>query len=135
MNPETLQQLYGGEVGDYISRPNPKATDFQVKLNTNQLESVYSSQVQPKGSVNVKASGIAFNPAALIDNSEPDPLSIQLSQALTKIANEYGINADSQTNTNTNFTPALKDQSSADLQQADDAVRKALEELKALGEL
>jgi hypothetical protein len=133
VNPETRQQLYGGEVSDYFSRLNPKATDFQVKLNSSQLESVYSSQVQPKGSVNVKASGIAFNPAALIDSSGPDPLSIQLSQALSKIAQDYGINADTQTNAN--FTPTIKDQSYEDLQRADDAVRKALEELKTLGEL
>lgn len=132
-NPELMQQLWGGDIGDYLNRPNPKATDFQVKLNSGQLENVYSSQVQPKGPVKVSATGLGFNPASLIERGEPDVLSIQLQQTLSKIAHDYGITPDGQTNTS--FTPALRDQSKDDLQQADDAVRRALEELKSLGEI
>lgn len=133
INPETMQQLWGGEIGDYTNTLHPKATDFQVILNSNQLENVYASQVQPKGSVKVSATGIGFNPASLIDQREPDVLSIQLQQTLSKIAQEHGITSDASVNIN--FTPTIKDQSSDDLRQANDAVRKALEELKTLGEL
>ena len=69
---------------------------------------------------------------ALIER-QPDPLVVQLQATLAQVAQEYGLTSDNQTNID--FKPTLKDQSSDDIQQANDAVLKALEELKSLGEI
>lgn len=133
MNAEQRQQLFGGEISDHFIILNKTAPEFvNAFLNNDQrLDDIYTSQVKPVGQVAVTNSPTNISMDALIER-EPDKAVIQLQNTLTKIANEYGLTSDSSTNVN--FTPSLKDQSSIDIQQANDAVVKALEELKSLGE-
>jgi len=133
LNAEQRQQLFGGEISDHFIILNKTAPEFvNAFLNNDQrLDDIYTSQVKPVGQVAVTNSPTNISMDALIER-EPDKAVIQLQNTLTKIANEYGLTSDSSTNVN--FTPSLKDQSSIDIQQANDAVVKALEELKSLGE-
>jgi hypothetical protein len=127
--------MYGGDINDHV-RPNPLHTDYKVSLESSgDLGGIYSQQVQPTGSLKASSTVIGFNPASLIDRGTPDPLSIQLSNTLAKIANEYGLLDDGLSTINTNFTPVIKDHGTAEIQQANDAVTRALEELKSLGEI
>lgn len=133
MNAEQRQQLFGGEISDHFIIQNKIAPEFVNAFfnNDKRLDDIYTSQVKPIGQVVVTNSPTNISMDVLIER-EPDKAVIQLQNTLTKIANEYGLTSDSSTNVN--FTPSLKDQSSIDIQQANDAVVKALEELKSLGE-
>lgn len=132
MNAEHAHQLFGGEVSDHFVIQGKLAPDFVDSFlnNDQKLGDVYNSQVKPVGHVAVTNSPTNISMDALIER-QPDPLVNQLQDTLSKIAREYSLTSDTQTNTG--FTPSLKDQSNDDIQQANDAVRKALEELKSLG--
>ena len=134
MNAEYAHQLFGGDISDHFTIQGKQSTEFTKSFfnNDQKLADIYKSQVEPVGQVKVTNSPTNVSMEALIER-QPDPLVQQLQNTLTKIAHDYGFTSDSQTNTN--FTPELKDQSTNDIQQANDAVLKALEELKALGEL
>lgn len=134
MNAEYRQQLYGGEISDHFTIQSKSALNFVDTFGNNaqKLEDIYNVQVKPVGAVAVTHSSRNLNPSSLIER-EPDPIVQQLQATLTKIATEHGLIPDSKINTN--FTPDIKDQSIDDIQQANDAVAKALEELKALNEL
>jgi len=132
VNAEHAHQLFGGEVSDHFVIQGKLAPDFVDSFlnNDQKLGDVYNSQVKPVGHVAVTNSPTNISMDALIER-QPDPLVNQLQDTLSKIAREYSLTSDTQTNTG--FTPSLKDQSNDDIQQANDAVRKALEELKSLG--
>ena len=134
MNPEHAHQLFGGEISDHIRVQGKSAPDFTDSFfkNDQKLGDIYNAQVKPVGKIAVTNSPTNMSMDALIER-QPDPLALQLQNALSQIAAEHGLTTDNATNTN--FTPTIKDQSSDDLQQANDAVLKALEELKSLGEL
>jgi hypothetical protein len=134
VNAEHAHQLFGGEISDHIRIQGKTAPDFTDSFlkNDQRLGDIYSSQVKPVGKVAVTNSPTNMSIDALIER-QPDPLALQLQNALSQIAAEHGLTADSMTDVN--FTPSIKDQSSDDVQQANDAVMKALEELKSLGEL
>lgn len=135
MNVEYLHQMYGGDITDHV-KPNPLYTDYKVSLESSgDLGGIYSQKVQPTGSLKASSTAIGFNPASLIDRGAPDPLSMQLSNTLSKIANEYGLIDDGLSTVNTNFTPIIKDHGTAEIQQANDAVTRAMEELRSLGEI
>jgi hypothetical protein len=132
VNAEHAHQLFGGEVSDHFVIQGKLAPDFVDSFfnNDQKLGDVYNSQVKPVGHVAVTNSPTNIRMDALIER-EPDPLVHQLQNTLTKIAQEHGLTSDSKTNAD--FTPSFRDQSNDDIQQANDAVLKALEELKSLG--
>lgn len=134
MNAEYAHQLFGGEISDHFKIQGKLAADFTNNIlnNDRKLEDIYNSQVKPVGNVTVTNSPTNMSMDALIER-QPDPLVLQLQNILSKVAQEYGLTSDNQTNID--FKPALKDQSVDDIQQANDAVMKALEELKSLGEI
>ena len=134
MNPEHLHQLFGGEVSDHFKIQGRLAPEFTADLlnNDQKLGDIYSARVKPVGKVAVTNSPTNINMEALIEH-QPDPLVLQFQDTLSRIASEHGLTSDDFTNVN--FTPSIKDQSSDDLQRANDAVQKALAELKELGEL
>ena len=134
MNAEYTQQLYGGEISDHFKIQGKLAPEFiNSFLNNDQkLGNIYNAQVKPVGQVAVTNSPTNMSMDALIER-QPDPLVVQLQATLAQVAQEYGLTSDNQTNID--FKPTLKDQSSDDIQQTNDAVLKALEELKSLGEI
>lgn len=134
MNPEHLHQLYGGEISDHFKIQGKLAPEFveSVFNNDQRLGDIYNAQVKPVGQVAVTNSPTNMSVDALIER-QPDPLVLQLQNTLSKVAQEYGLTSDDKTNID--FKPTLRDQSSNDIQQANDAVMKALEELKTLGEI
>lgn len=134
MNAEYAHQLFGGEISDHFKIQGKLAPDFvnNILNNDQKLGDIYSAQVKPVGNVTVTNSPTNMSMDALIER-QPDPLVLQLQNTLSKVAQEYGLTSDNQTNID--FKPALKDQSVDDMQQANDAVMKALEELKSLGEI
>jgi len=134
VNAEYAHQLFGGEISDHFKIQGKLAPDFvnNILNNDRKLEDIYNSQVKPVGNVTVTNSPTNMSMDALIER-QPDPLVLQLQNTLSKVAQEYGLTSDNQTNID--FKPALKDQSVDDMQQANDAVMKALEELKSLGEI
>lgn len=129
-----MHQLYGGEVSDHFKVQGKLISEIinATPNNDQRLGDIYNSQVKPIGNVTVTNSPTNMSVDALIER-QPDPLVQQLQNTLTRVAHEYGLMPDNTTNTN--FKPTLKDQSNNDIQQANDAVLKALEELKALGEI
>lgn len=136
MNPEQLQQLYGGEITDHIKIQNQLAPDlFKVIDSGEQLTNIYNNQVKSKGSVNVTNSLIAFNPEHLIDKPSDDHISLSFKDTLNKVAAEIGLTDADGVRYSPEYNPLLKDQSKTDIDQANDAVLKALEELKSLGEI
>lgn len=134
MNAEYAHQLFGGEISDHFKIQNKLAPNFVNNIinNDQKLGDVYNSQVKPIGQVAVTNSPTNMSMDALIER-QPDPLVQQLQATLSKIAREYSLASDNLTNVE--FKPTLKDQSTVDIQQANDAVMKALEELKSLGEI
>lgn len=134
MNAEYAHQLFGGEISDHFKIQNKLVSDLPHTAfnNDHKLSDIYNSQVKPVGNVAITNSPTNMSINALIEH-QPDPLVIQLQNTLTRVAQEYGLAPDNSTNTN--FKPSLKDQSDSDIQQANDAVMKALEELKSLGEI
>lgn len=134
MNAEYAHQLFGGEISDHFKIQGRLAPEFVDLLfnNDQQLNDIYNSQVKPIGQVAVTNSPTNISIDALIER-QPDPLINQLQATLTKVAYEHGLQSD--TTTNINFIPSLKDQSIDDIQQANDAVARALGELKSLGEI
>jgi hypothetical protein len=128
-----MHQLYGGEVSDHFKVQSKSTPDFtNTVFNNQKLETIYNVQVKPVGQIATTNSSANISMNALIER-QPDPLIDQLQNTLSRIAQEYGFKSDMQTNTD--FKPSLKDQSTTDIQQANDAVLKALEELKSLGEI
>ena len=134
MNAEYAQQLFGGEISDHFKIQGKLAPDFVINnLNNDQrLGDIYNARVKPVGQVAITNSPTNMSMDALIER-QPDPLVSQLQDTLSKVAQEYGLTSDNQTNVD--FKPTLKDQSTDDIQHANDAVMKALEELKSLGEI
>ena len=134
MNAEYMHQFYGGEVSDHFIIQGKTAPEFVDTFfnNDQRLSDIYNSQVKPVGQVAVTNSPTNVSMDALIER-QPDPLIQQLQTTLAKIAREHSLTSDNKTDAN--FTPVIKDQTTDDIQQANDAVTKALEELKALNEL
>jgi len=136
MNPEHMHQIYGGEISDHIKIQNQSAPDFFKSVDSGeQLTNIYNSQVKSKGAVNVTNSILAFNPKQLIDKPAEDPISLAFKDALNKVAAEIGLTDADGVRYTAEYNPMLKDQSSTDIQRANDAVARALEELKTLGEI
>jgi len=132
VNAEYTHQLFGGEISDHFKIQGKLAPEFVDNFfnNDQKLGDIYNTQVKPVGQVSVTNSPTNMNVSSLIER-EPDPLGIQLQNTLSKLAAEHGLIPDSSTNVD--FKPTLKDQSTEDIQQANYAVLKALEELKTLG--
>ena len=134
MNAEYAHQLFGGEISDHFKIQAKLASDYTNNLlnNDQKLGDIYHTSVKPVGQVAVTNSSTNMSIDALIERQQ-DPLVLQLQNTLTKVAQEYGFIPDNTTNIN--FKPVLQDQSATDIQQANDAVMKALEELKSLGQI
>ena len=131
-----MHQIYGGEISDHIKIQNQSAPDFLKSVDSGeQLTNIYNSQVKSKGAVNVSNSILAFNPKNLFERPAEDPISVSFKDTLNKVAAEIGLTDADGLRYSPEYNPMLRDQSSADLNQANDAVLRALEELKTLGEL
>ena len=132
MNAEYAHQLFGGEISDHFIIQGKLAPKFVDSFfnNNQRLDDIYTSQVKPIGQVAVSNSPTNISMDALIER-QPDPIVNQLQDTLAKIAQEHGLTSDSKINTD--VTLSLRDQSNDDIRQANDAVLKALEELKSLG--
>jgi len=136
MNAEHLQQIYGGEISDYIKPKfvvqNENVSSFDP---TGDITNIYASQVQNKGAIDTKGLlGPNINLSALIDQRPPDPMQQMLNQTLSQIAQEHNLEGDP--GINKLKTPELvlpKDQTTSDIKQAQDNIMAALEELKAMG--
>lgn len=136
MNAEHLQQIYGGEISDYLK---PKFVVQSENISsfdpTGDITNIYKSQVQNKGAIDTKGLlGPNINLSALIDQRPPDPMQQMLNQTLSKIAQEH--NFEGEQSVDKLKTPELvlpKDQTSTDIQQAQDNILAALAELKAMG--
>jgi hypothetical protein len=136
MNAEYLQQIYGGEISDHIKIQNKTASEYFNKVdNGEQLTNIYQTQVKSKGSVNVTNSFLAFNPNQLIERPQEDQISSNFKATLNKVATEIGLTDANGVAYHPDYNPLLRDQTSGDIQQANDAVQKALDELRSLGEL
>ena len=134
MNAESFHQYYGGEISDYlVKKQNFIPGDNTLQPSERALCDIYNTQVKHVGQVAITNSPTNINLDALIEH-QPDPLTIQLQDTLSRVAQEHGLIANKAV-TDTNFKPTLKDQSTDDIHQANDAVIKALEELRALGEI
>ena len=137
MNAEYTQQIYGGEIGDYLTKTN--AIDFSKvshgpDIGTD-IANIYNNQVASKGRIettNLLASNI--NLTSLIDQRPPDPMQQMLNNTITKIAKEVGLEGDpSPIQSDINVLLKPRDQSSSDIQQAQNNIAAALAELKSLG--
>jgi len=136
MNAEHLQQIYGGEISDYLK---PKFVVQSENVSsfdpTGDITNIYTAQVQNKGAIDTKGLiGPNINLSALIDQRPPDPMQQMLNQTLTQIAREHGL--EGEPGVDKVKTPELvlpKDQTSNDIQQAQDNILAALAELKAMG--
>jgi len=136
MNSEYMQQIYGGEISDYLKPKfvvqNENVSSFD---STGDITNIYTSQVQNKGAIDTRGLlGPNINLSSLIDQRPPDPMQQMLNQTLAKIAQDHGLESEpgiSKLNTPELILP--KDQTSDDIKQAQDSVIAALEELKAMG--
>jgi len=134
MNSEQLQQLYGGEISDYIKIQSVSDISNATPIHADQqLESIYNTQVKPKGAINVTSTFLNFDPRNLIENRSEDPIQKAFKLKLNKLAADIGLEGDNLYHTN--YTPSLKSQSVNDVQAAKDLVAVALAELKELGAL
>ncbi|CAB5226423.1 hypothetical protein UFOVP760_199 [uncultured Caudovirales phage] len=136
MNAEYLHQQYGGDISDHIRIQNKTAQEYFNQVdNGEQLSNIYNTQVKSKGRVNVTNSFLAFNPNQLIERPQEDQISLSFKATLNKVATEIGLTDADGVAYHPDYNPLLRDQTSDDIQQANDAVQKALDELKSLGEL
>lgn len=132
-NPEHLQQIYGGDVGDYDFHQKPidyNATSLSP--NDQVLGDIYNSQIKPKGSIDTSGIYRSTNvPLQSLIERQPDKFEQMLSDTLTQIAKIVDIT----TNTGSTAVPSVtpKEQTQADLAQAQDNVAQAMKELAALG--
>ena len=136
MSAEIMQQLYGGEISDFIKgNLPPMSKDTHSNPITSSLEGIYNNQVQPQGSINpIGVNGIGFNPRNLIEHNKDDEWTKSLTATLNKVAREVNLQPDADSIT----TPPsinLMPQSDSDVQIAQDNVLKAIEELRALNGL
>jgi len=136
MNAEHMQQIYGGEIGDYLIPVKILNKENTSSLNpAGDITNIYTSQVQNKGSIDTSNLLVPnINLSSLIDQRPPDPMQQMLNQTLTKIAQEVGL--EGELSVNFKKTPELvlpKDQTPDDIKQAQDSIAAALAELKAMG--
>lgn len=128
-----MQQIYGGEISDHIQIQGKAAPDFINNINPAEVISdIYTVQVKPKGSLNITSTAVAFNPASLIDKNQGDPISLAFKETLNRVATEIGLSDVDGMRYSSNYTPALRDHTDEDKQQAYDAVLQALKELESL---
>jgi hypothetical protein len=135
MNAEQKQQLYGGEVSDYLTPVKILNKENVSSFDpTGDLTSIYKSQVQTKGAIDTK--GLVspnINLSSLIDQRLPDPMQNMLNQTLTRIAQEVGLEGETAVNTQTPELVLPKEQKLSDIQQAQNNIMAAMAELKAMG--
>jgi len=136
MNAEHMQQIYGGEISDYLKPKFIIQSENTSSFDpTGDITNIYTSQVQNKGSINTSnLLAPNVNLSSLIDQRPPDPMQQMLNQTLTKIAQEVGL--EGEPGLDKQKMPELvlpKDQTSDDIKQAQDSVLAALAELKAMG--
>lgn len=132
MNAETMHQLYGGDVADYI-QPTKHKTMIDRGIDNrvvDDLSSIYNSQVKGKPSINT-AGIISTNFTPPITR---DPYYDKLGEELTKTLNVIArdLNLHSQSHATINKPTSLVPQTDNDIAVANDNVQKAIEELKML---
>jgi len=136
MHSEHLQQIYGGEISDYLKPKfviqNENTSSFDP---TGDITNIYTSQVQNKGAIDTRGLlGPNINLSSLIDQRPPDPMQQMLNNTLSQIARDHGL--EGEPSIDKIKIPELvlpKDQTSDDIEQAQDSVMAALEELRAMG--
>lgn len=130
MTPEQKHQLYGGEISDYtVSRVLTERAYEKPEITTKKLGDIYDTQI--KGKQSIDTTGIYTNqsPASTF---ERDPQSVkmeqQLQQTLRTIAQQLNLN--NSTEKDIKDTLSIKQQSTGDIDQANQNVLQALKELK-----
>ena len=136
VNAEHQQQIYGGEIADYLTVSKHKNIS-QITDNTqlDDLSNVYENKV--KGQPTIDTSGVInFNPAAALPRFERDPHFAKADQLLTKtltdIAQQLGLIGDTTT-ASTVAVVSLQQQTDNDINTANNNVLQAMKELQDLG--
>jgi hypothetical protein len=136
MNAELQQQLFGGEISDYLIN-KLKADSLKENTNNNfnigDLASIYNNQVSSKGSINNNNAGaVHINIASLIEQQPPDPLQAILNNSLSRIASEVGLESDNVPMADATTLLQPKDQTTADIDAARNNIANAIAELQKL---
>ena len=135
MNAEIQHQLYGGEIVDYITPnlppKNNKTSNFVDPNSDSTLENIYSTSVKDKGSIDTSGIYRSSNvPLQSLIEREPDKFQQMLTDTLNQVAKDIGLIPNSSSSTLPSVTP--KEQTVNDIQQAQDNIAQALQELKDL---
>jgi hypothetical protein len=135
VNAETQHQLYGGEIVDYITpnlpSKNNKTSNFVDPNSDSTLENIYNVSVKDKGSIDTSGIYRSSNvPLQSLIEREPDKFQQMLTDTLNQVAKDIGLIPNSSSSTLPSVTP--KEQTANDIQQAQDNIAQALQELKDL---
>jgi hypothetical protein len=135
VNAEIQHQLYGGEIVDYITPnlppKNNKTSNFVDPNSDSTLENIYSTSVKDKGSIDTSGIYRSSNvPLQSLIEREPDKFQQMLTDTLNQVAKDIGLIPNSSSSTLPSVTP--KEQTVNDIQQAQDNIAQALQELKDL---
>jgi hypothetical protein len=139
VNAEQLQQVYGGEIADYLILS--KKQDISLVSDNTQLDdlsNVYETQI--KGKPNIDTTGIvSLSPTSMgLPPFERDSHFKKneqlLSQTLSDIANQLGLTGDPAARS-VATTSTLRTQSEADITAANVNVLQAMKELQDLGSI
>lgn len=135
MNAEIQHQLYGGEIVDYITPnlppKNNKTSNFVDPNSDSTLENIYTASVKNKGSIDTSGIYRSSNvPLQSLIEREPDKFQQMLTDTLNQVAKDIGLIPNSSSSTLPSVTP--KEQTVNDIQQAQDNIAQALQELKDL---
>jgi len=134
MNAEVRQQLYGGEIGDYIQQQKyiPAINNGLDGKVVDDLASIYNSQIKGKPSINT--AGIISTNGTPPITRDPyyDKIGHELTMTLNNIARDLDLHSQSKSNTNINKATSLLPQTNNDIAAANDNVLKAMEELRQL---
>lgn len=127
-----MHQLYGGEITDYVeSKQSLHKYEDPQQVDSN-IANVYDKLV--KGKPSIDTSGIvSLNFGNIPKQRDPhfDALDNMLKETLNAVARQIGLDSDSQ-HTVSPQTISLKDQTSSDIENANNNVIQALKELQDL---
>lgn len=134
MSPEHRQQIFGGEISDYIIPFKQQNVDSFLNKTSEDLSNIYDTQI--KGKPNIDTTGLVST-GNILPSFERDPhftgIENNLKITLNNIAQQIGLSDNDGTVTLQPGSLSLKNQTANDLAAANNNVLKALEELKSVG--
>lgn len=134
MSPEHRQQIFGGEISDYIIPIKQKDSLNFYNQTSEDLSGIYDTQI--KGKPSIDTSGLAST-GNILPPFERDPhfasIENDLKSTLNIIAQQIGLSDNDGVKTLQPGSISLRDQTADDLTLANNNVLKALEELKSVG--